>query len=123
VDSVVRQETAGFVVPYPAENRAFGLDDETLGRVAVAAGGRVLHEPREAFARDLPMEGQSRIPLWPYLLGAATLLFPLDVGVRRLKISPSYLRRKLWVPVAGTLSRARGVPSAASRLAMRYRPR
>lgn len=122
-DAVLRRETAGFVVPYPAEYRSFGVDKELLGRVAAAAGGRVLREPREAFARDLPFEGQMRFPLWPWLLIAAALLFPLDVGVRRLKLSPSYIHRRIWLPVVETLSRLRQAPYQVALFLRRHWPR
>ena len=122
-DAVVREETAGFVVPYPPEYRRFGLDAEFLARLAALGGGQVLREPREAFRRDILFEGQMRLPLWPWLLTAATVLFPLDVGVRRLKISPAYLRRRLWVPFVEAAVRLNQVPGRVVYFIRKHRPR
>ena len=120
--AVARQETGGFVVPYPQEYREFGLNADVLAGVAAVGGGRVLRDPREAFARDLPFEGQTRLPLWPYLLGAALVLFPFDVGIRRLKISPDYVRNRVWKPLVARLSRAPRFPSTVADFIRRHRP-
>ena len=120
--SVARQETGGFVVPYAQEYRAFGVNGDVLAKVAAVGGGRVLRDPRDAFARDILFEGQTRLPLWPYLLGVALVLFPFDVGIRRLKISPAYVRNRVWVPLVGRLSRASRFPSAIADFVRRHRP-
>lgn len=120
--SVVRQETGGFLVPYAQEYRAFGANPDTLAQIAAVGGGRVLRDPREAFASDIPFDGQTRLPLWPYLLGFALLLFPFDVGIRRLKISPAYVRNRVWVPFVRVLSRAARFPARLIDLVRQRRP-
>ena len=122
-EAVARRETAGFVVSYPAEYRNLSPDPEVLGRLAGIGGGAVLRAPIEAFDHHLVFVGQSRTALWPYLLALATLLFPLDVGIRRLKISPSYLRRRLWLPVLAVLGRLSRLPRGVGRFIRRHRPR
>lgn len=93
---VERVET-GFVVPYPSEYR---LSAETaagaralLTDLAQLGGGKVLEiaQPGMAFSHDISPEPR-RVPLWPWLLLASILLFPLDVAVRRVSLTP----RELW---------------------------
>ncbi len=91
----IKKESSGFVVPTPAEYRYFGTDMERLVRVAEAGGGRLLTDPKEAFGRDAVFEGRERIELWYVLLLIAALLFPLDVAVRRLKLSPDSIPKGL----------------------------
>jgi hypothetical protein len=93
-----------------------------MAKIAAIGGGRVLREPRDAFARDILFDGQTRQPLWPYLLGLALVLFPFDVGIRRLKISPAYLRVRLWVPFVRGLSRLGRFPSGLVEFIRRHRP-
>ncbi len=119
---MARQETDGFVVSYPQEYRAFGLNGGVLAKVAAVGGGRVLRSPSDAFASDIVFEGQTRLPLWPYLLGTALVLFPLDVGIRRLKISPAYLRNRFWMPAVGRASRLMRFPTAVGDYIRRRRP-
>jgi Mg-chelatase subunit ChlD len=83
----IREEIAGFIVPTPAEYRHFGTDFESLSRMVEAGGGRLLQDPKEAFRRDAVFEGRQETELWYLLLLAAALLFPVDVAVRRLKLS------------------------------------
>ena len=80
-------ESTGFVVPYPAEYRAFGADETSLGRLAAAAGGKILRDPRAVFLPDgLTFEGRERLPLWRWLLAAAMALLPIDIALRRLRV-------------------------------------
>ena len=86
-ESPVREEIGGFVVPTPAEYRYFGTDLENLSRMVGAGGGRLLQDPTEAFRRDAVFEGRQETELWYLFLLVAALLFPVDVAVRRLKLS------------------------------------
>jgi hypothetical protein len=68
---------------------------------------------------DLKGTGVRR-DLWPWLLGLAALLLPIDVGVRRLVLGRRDLERA-WAWVVGHLPRRRprpvaGVPSPVGRL-------
>jgi len=90
-DSTVASQSSGFVVPYSPEYRAAGVDQHFLEGLAARTGGRLLHDPEEAFDHDLPAVGAPR-PLWPYLLVAAALLFVADVGLRRVRLSSAEAR-------------------------------
>jgi len=93
---VARTESSGFVVPYPAEYRYFGADDNYLGRLAAITGGKILRDPRAVFSSDgLRFQGQDWTPLWPYLLGAALALLPLDIAMRRLQVPTELVHRAL----------------------------
>jgi hypothetical protein len=93
---VTRTESTGFVVPYPAEYRYFGPDENFLGRLAAMTGGKILRDPRAVFSGDgLKFQGLDWTPLWPYLLGAALLLFPLDIAMRRLQVPTELVHRAL----------------------------
>jgi Ca-activated chloride channel family protein len=76
-----REEVAAFSVPDSVELHSAGLNRANLDALARLSGGRELTDP---LAAARPAEGQGpAIPLWPWLLGAALVLLPLDVLLRR----------------------------------------
>ncbi len=121
--------TLGVVAPYSAEYASLSLDPALLNDLTGATGGQTLTDPAQAFEHNLAVGWQTQ-PLWPLLLLLAALLFPLDVAVRRLRVSRSDwrgLEAKLWrpTPVAAPVSptvqafqqvrqRARPQPPAAA---------
>lgn len=91
---IIRTESTGFVVPYPAEYRFFGVDENFLGRVAGITGGKIIRDPRGAWSTDgVKFQGQDWTPLWPWLLGAALVLFPFDIAMRRLQVPTELVHR------------------------------
>ncbi len=73
---------SGVTAPYSPEYRR-AQDPGVLQAVAAAGGGEVLTSPEAAFAGNLPpVSGE--LPLWPKLLAAAALLWPVDIALRRL---------------------------------------
>ncbi len=93
----VAQQTAGLIVPYSPEYRRAGQDTALLRELARATGGTVLETPEAAFAPMHQPATHTR-PLWPALLLTAALLFPFDVGARRLHITHADLRRLgMWI--------------------------
>jgi uncharacterized membrane protein len=96
---LVAADTSGIVVPYPSEYQI--IDD--VQKVATAnledlsnlGGGKVLtlSRPQDALLHDIPSQ-PLRVPLAPWLILAAVLLFPLDVATRRLSISWGDIRRR-----------------------------
>ncbi|MGH2459802.1 MAG: VWA domain-containing protein [Chloroflexota bacterium] len=104
---VSRTESTGVVVSYPSEYRDFGVDGPNLAAVAAVTGGRVLHSPAESYDRaGLDFQGQDAIPLWPWLLLLATVLFPIDVAIRRLRVDPVDLAGRGWSGGVGGINRA-----------------
>jgi len=102
--------TTGWALGYSPEYATLEPDPEAVARLAEAGGGRVLAEPAEAFTHDLRGEGVPR-DLWPLLLTLATLLWPVDVAVRRLALGRRDLER-MWNGMARWLPRRRPRPAA-----------
>jgi uncharacterized membrane protein len=89
----VAQQTTGLVVPYSPEYRRTGGGEALLDELARATGAEAeLELPQQAFAPLQQPVSRAR-PLWPALLLVAALLFPLDVGVRRLRLTAADWRR------------------------------
>ncbi|MBI2941253.1 MAG: VWA domain-containing protein [Chloroflexi bacterium] len=91
-----KTETSGFVVPYPAEYRRFGVNQDLLNRITQLSGGQLIAEPAVVFRREAIFEGFEWQPFWHLFLAAAVVLFPFDVAVRRLRLSPNLLRTVVW---------------------------
>jgi Mg-chelatase subunit ChlD len=112
------RQTLGLVVPYSPEYRAEGVDRPFLAELAHLTGGGELSEPAAAFLRDLPAAGRAS-EVWPPLLLAAALLFPLDVALRRVILGPRDLRKAFaWLRarLPATASQARRTERALGRL-------
>jgi hypothetical protein len=77
---------AGLPVSYPAEFRQVTADTRRLEQIARAGGGHVLDAPSAAFADDLPPL-TSPLPLQRLLLFAAAIVLPIEIGLRRLRLS------------------------------------
>lgn len=82
------------VVPYSPEFASSGSDPIYMQRLAKAGGGKELTNPADAFARDLP-PAPGRLPLDQALLIAALLLWPLDIAMRRLSVTPTEVREAI----------------------------
>jgi Ca-activated chloride channel homolog len=91
-----REELSGFLIDGAAETRALGTNTSLLDLLASQTGGQRLDAPEQVFARRSAPSAPSReLPLWPWLLGAALSLWPLDVALRRLRL-PLRLRGWGW---------------------------
>jgi Ca-activated chloride channel homolog len=90
-DGSIANQSSGFVVPYSPEYSAGGTDENFLEGLAKRTGGRLIHDPGQAFIHDLPAVGAPR-QLWPYLLALVAMLFVADVGVRRVRITGPEMR-------------------------------
>lgn len=106
-DRVVGRDETGFIVPYPSEFRlsqgAQQAGQSLLTDLAQLGGGKTLDisQPGAAFSGEI-VSRPMRVPLWPWLLLTAILLFPLDVAIRRLSASPMELWRLLRGRGGGT---------------------
>jgi hypothetical protein len=116
---------AGLAVSYPAEFRQVMSDPHRMQLIARAGGGHVLQKPEAAFADDLPPV-TTPLPLQRTLLWIAAILLPIEIGVRRLRISPYALLEWLrhprrvelaapWRPADGVLQPAAWIPGAPAR--------
>lgn len=101
-DELVERLDTGFVVPYPSEyqlsNDGAQSAEALLADLAQLGGGKILaiSEPQMAFTHDISQQ-PIRLQLWPWLLLVAMLLFPIDVAVRRVSLTP----RELWRMLRG----------------------
>ncbi len=97
-------QLTGWVMSYSPEYEAYDVDDRLLQTVAdLTAGQNLSNEPGLVFEHNLTARNAS-VPLWPWLLLAAIILLPFDVGVRRLLVTQSDLHRlRVWAQ--GTLLR------------------
>ncbi len=88
--------TTGLVVPYSPEYRPTADGSVLLQRLTALTGGRVIspEETRAPFAPG-PRPVRNTIELWPLLLLLAILLFPFDVGLRRVSVARRDLVRAL----------------------------
>jgi Ca-activated chloride channel homolog len=76
-----REELAGFAIPDAPEQHTVGANRALLDQLARDTGGR---EMRDVAELSRPGSGPGpAIILWPWLLGLAVLLLPLDVYLRR----------------------------------------
>ncbi|OWK36953.1 hypothetical protein FRUB_07875 [Fimbriiglobus ruber] len=77
------QQSRGLVVNYDEELRIRPPDEKLLEGVAQASGGTFRPDPAAVFAPDARTASRP-LPLWPYLLIAAALIFLADVALRRI---------------------------------------
>jgi hypothetical protein len=77
------QQSRGLVVNYDDELRIRPTDEKLLEAVAKASGGAFKPDPEAVFAPD-ERTASRPVPLWPYLLIAAALVFLADVALRRI---------------------------------------
>lgn len=88
------QQTLGLVVPYSPEYKVGEANATLLEELAARTGGSELLEPLAAFLHNLPAADRAR-EVWQALLLVAALLFPLDVGIRRVMLGPRDMQ-KAW---------------------------
>ena len=94
----VAELKTGIVIPYASEYRLSLEGTEQARRLLNTLTSQtkgqtlLLSQPEDVWNRDITPQPQ-RLPIWPWLLGAAMILFPLDVAVRRLTVSRSDLLR------------------------------
>jgi hypothetical protein len=87
------RQTRGLAVGYPDELRLRPVNAERLKAIAAAAGGRFDAPPESVF--NPPERAATRaVPLWAYLATAASLLFVLDVLLRRIDMTLMTPRRR-----------------------------
>ena len=81
------------VINYDEELRIRPTNEKLLQTIAESSGGTFRPEPEAVFAPDDRSASQA-LPLWPYLLIAAALLFVADVALRRIDFDLLFGRTK-----------------------------
>lgn len=87
------QQSRGLVVNYDEELRIRPANEKLLQTIAESSGGIYRPEPAAVFNPDDRTAAQA-LPLWPYLLIAAALLFVADVALRRIDFDLLFGRSK-----------------------------
>jgi len=90
--------TSGWVYTYSPEYALSAGGAATLENIAAAAGGFVLGDDlAPLLAHNLPSKRAVQ-PVWPWLLGLAALLLPVDIAVRRLAVTRTdWQRARAWL--------------------------
>jgi Ca-activated chloride channel homolog len=80
-----KEEVAAFVVPDAVEAHTLGVNAALLDDLARRSGGHLLQTPSDLPGERTPTTPNSgpTIDLWPWLLGLALVLLPLDIYLRR----------------------------------------
>ncbi len=81
-DSDLPPAVLGLHAPLAPEYLTLGPDLPALAAIAAAGKGRILSADDRTFSQP-PVSSGARQPLQPWLLGAALLLLPLDIWLRR----------------------------------------
>jgi Ca-activated chloride channel family protein len=87
------QQSRGLVLNYSEELRLRPTDKTMLAAIARVSGGVFKPAPETVFTPGEQSAAQA-LPLWPYLLMAAGLIFLLDVASRRIDFDLLLGRRK-----------------------------
>jgi len=103
-DKSVESTITGLVVPYSPEYKDLSSNDFLMTQLAQAGSGALLTNPAQVFSGNRPVV-YAPLELAPYLLLFALLLFPVDVGVRRLALQRDDFRR-VWEWIRARLGRA-----------------
>ncbi|HEX9775377.1 MAG TPA: VWA domain-containing protein [Actinomycetota bacterium] len=101
--AVVYRDTIAATRSYSTEYLSAGPDRALLADLAAATGGRDEVEPATAFDPAGLTRSDARTALWPLLALLAALLWPVDIGLRRLALSRHDVRA-----IVGSLRRHRG---------------
>lgn len=88
------QQSRGLVVNYEEELRIRPVNEKLLESLAQVSGGTFRPAPQAVFEPDGRTASQA-LPLWPYLLIAAALIFVVDVALRRIDFDLLFGRIKL----------------------------
>ena len=108
-NSTVIGQTSGWVLGYSPEYQRYDADPALLAELAQMTNGRNLRDlTGAAFEHSLPSQATTR-PIWPWLLLAAVLLLPLDVGVRRVVITRRD-RQRAWEATFGRFAQGSAEP-------------
>jgi Ca-activated chloride channel family protein len=117
----VSSQRLGASINYSPEFAATEPNYNLLQRLAESGGGRVLdpENPADNTFQNNRQETYQPRDLWEWLLKMCVLLFPIDVGVRRIQLDRDEMRRA-WRRLLGWILFWRGVarePEAEESLA------
>jgi uncharacterized membrane protein len=101
---IISGQTSGWVLGYSPEYARLESDPQGLDQIAQLTGGRSLSIEDETAPAAVFEDNRGGVasvrPIWPWLIGLAILLLPLDIAIRRLVITRQDLNR-VWQPITG----------------------
>lgn len=86
-EEVINDYTRAVTVSYKPEYRHLAVNETYLKELASSTGGKYQPTVEELFKVEPNESVAVRKRMWPWLLGAALLLFVLDVALRRLDLA------------------------------------
>ena len=86
-EEVLNDYTRAVTVSYKPEYRHLALNENYLKTMAASTGGKYQPTVEELFKVEPNESVPVRKRLWPWLLGAALLIFMVDVALRRLDLA------------------------------------
>jgi uncharacterized membrane protein/uncharacterized protein YegL len=86
-EEVINDYTRAVTVSYKPEYRHLAVNETYLKELAASTGGKYQPSVEELFRVEPGESVPVRQRLWPWLLGAALLLFVVDVALRRLDLA------------------------------------
>ena len=86
-EEVINDYTRAVTVSYRPEYRHLAVNEAYLKEMASSTGGKFQPAVEELFKVEPGESVPVRRRLWPWLLGAALLLFVVDVALRRLDLA------------------------------------
>lgn len=87
------RQLTGWVMSYSPEYDVRDYDETLMETIANLTDGRNMTETPEAVYEHNLTTRSASVPLWPLLLLGALVLLPFDIGVRRLLVTRTDLRR------------------------------
>lgn len=91
-EEILRSETYGTAVPYSPEYRLPENGERNMEAIADAGNGTMFEDPGQVFDGTMA-KNWSQQPVGGICLLLAMLLFPLDIAIRRVSVSPKLLVR------------------------------
>lgn len=91
-DKIVSSQTEGLNVSYSPEYSLLTGGEQKLEELVDISGGKIIESPDEVFSNS-SSNGWERQDISRYFLTLAALLLPIDVGLRRVNISPLLLEK------------------------------
>ena len=83
-DGQTVRQSRGLAIGYPDELRLRPTDEAKLKQIAEVSGGGIGGDAASILAAD-DRTARDPVPMWPWLMMAALVLFVFDVGVRRIE--------------------------------------
>ena len=93
-DKIIASQTEGFVIPYSPEYRITENGSERIRNITDLSGGKILDNGKDVFSQS-EVDGFEKQDLSNLLLILAAIIWPIDIGVRRINLSAVKITQRL----------------------------